>query len=54
MRTQTTEELKEMERLIKENPIHVAQVMEGLVKLAADLKKKEEEEKRDRLLRKSG
>lgn len=52
MRTQTTEELKEMERLIRENPIHVAQVMEGLIKLAADLKK--EEEKRDRLLRKSG
>ena len=46
--------LEEMERLIRENPLHVSQVMDGLAKIAKDLKKKEKEEKHDRPLRKSG
>ena len=46
--------LEEMERLIRENPIYVSQVMDALAKLAKNLKKKEKEEKHDRPLRKSG
>lgn len=54
MKTQTTEELKKMERLIRENPIHVAQVMEGLAKIARNLKKKEEEKAHGRPSRETG
>ena len=46
--------LEEMQRLIRENPLHVSQLMEALAKHAKKLKKKEKEEKHDRPLRKSG
>lgn len=36
---------EEMQRLIKENPLHVSQVMDGLAKIAADEKKKEKGKK---------
>lgn len=54
MKTQTTEELKEMERLIKKSPFHISQLMDGLAAIARDLKKKEKEKANDRPLRKSG